>query len=50
LALTKLPAYLEVFWNQPPPVINRLLYTLLGDNRVVIQNGQIIGVLIPDNL
>lgn len=38
---------LAAFWSQENPVINRMLFTLLGNNRIVILNGEIIGIAVP---
>ena len=35
---------IEKFWEQEKPVINRMLLTLLGDHRIIVQNGEIQGI------
>jgi hypothetical protein len=45
VALEELRAMtLESFWEAPPAEINRLLLMLLGDNRLIIVDGEVVGI------
>lgn len=41
---------LKAFWEQENPVINRMLYSLLGEKRIVVLDGMIVGIGIPNHL